>query len=108
VSGPTEVAPPVLKDSFNFDDHFDLDRRAQRQRNRPHRGAGMSASLAEQLLQQLAGPVGHFGLVGEPRIAAHKHPEPDDSLNPFQASPQRVGDNRQTISTLARQAGVIQ
>jgi hypothetical protein len=68
--------------------HFDFDRGAQWKCDRSHRRASMSATLTENVLQQLAGAVGDLGLVGEFRVAAHKHAQSNNSRDALQMAVQ--------------------
>src|SRR3954454_1204315 len=65
----------------HFDDDFDLDGGAQRQLGDADRAAGVLARFAEDLAEQLGGPVDHAGLAGEALGAGHEAGQlhdPDD------------------------------
>src|SRR5712691_13315990 len=64
--------------SGHFGDQLDLDAGAERYLRHTERAAGVGSAVAEDLDQQLRGPVGDQMLLGEGRRAVDQHHELDD------------------------------
>src|SRR5690625_952240 len=69
----------VMTESGHLNDHFDLDRRAQRQRGDSDRAAGVLPDITEDLTEQLASAVDHLRLGSE---IGHRSDEPHHLHDP--------------------------
>src|SRR5262245_1833678 len=86
VSGALPVAPrrsitTVAARLGYFDQHLHFDGRFKGQSNGADCCPGVPAGIAEDVNQQLAGAVGHLGLIGESCVAAYPDSQSDNAAD---------------------------
>ncbi len=86
-----------------FDEHLDFDACIEGQCIRADGGSCMPTRFSEEPLKEVAGPVGHFGLVTETFHARDEHAEPHDAHDLVERSAARPAHDRESIEhTLLR------